>query len=82
MEKIIYNALTDKEITHEDFATIKNEERNHRELKENIRSDKEINKLIEDCKRMGINKIIKQNDKMKKLIRMQNIKYKYFIDIL
>ena len=31
---------------------------------------------------MGINKIIKQNDKMKKLIRMQNIKYKYFIDIL
>ena len=37
---------------------------------------------MEDCKRMGINKIIKQNDKMKKSIRMQNIKYKYFIDIL
>ena len=31
---------------------------------------------------MGINKIIKQNDKMRKLITMQNIKYKYFTDIL
>ena len=37
IESKISEALIDNEISHEDFITIINEERNYRELKENIR---------------------------------------------
>ena len=36
-ERKISEALISNEISHEDFMTIINEERNYRELKENIR---------------------------------------------
>ena len=61
----------DNEISHEDFTTIRNEERTHRELKESIRMMKsqgsgiERDKVIEDGKRMGIDKTIKQNKNIK-----------------
>ena len=37
IESKISEALIDNEISHEDFITIINEERNYRELKESIR---------------------------------------------
>ena len=37
IESKISKALMDKEITHEDFETITNEEKKYRELKESIR---------------------------------------------
>ena len=37
IESKIFEALINNEITHEDFMTIVNEERNYLELKENIR---------------------------------------------
>ena len=37
IESKIYEALINNEISHEDFITIINEERNYRELKESIR---------------------------------------------
>ena len=52
----ISEALINNEISHEDFITIINEERNYRELKEGIRimnsqrSDTEEIKLIEEVK--------------------------------
>ena len=36
IESKIYEALINNQISHEDFMTIINEERNYRELKENI----------------------------------------------
>ena len=42
IERIISKALIDKEISHEEFTTIINEERNYRELKESIRMMKII----------------------------------------
>ena len=56
----------DNKISHEDFTTTINEEKNYWELKECItmtksqRSDNEKNNL-EEGKRMGINEIIRQN---------------------
>ena len=58
----------DNEISHEDFETIINEEKNYRELKESIRmmnshrSDTEKVSLIEEGKKLGINKVIKRNE--------------------
>ena len=71
IENTISKALKDNEISHEDFTTIRNEERTHRELKESIRMMKsqgsgiESDKVIEDGKRMGIDKTIKQNKNIK-----------------
>ena len=71
IENTISKALKDNEISHEDFTTIRNEERTHRELKESIRMMKsqgsgiERDKVIEDGKRMGIDKTIKQNKNIK-----------------
>ena len=56
------------EISHEDFETIINEEKKYRELKESIgmmnsqRSDAEKFNLIEEGKKIGINKVIKHNE--------------------
>ena len=36
-ERTISKSLIENEISHEDFTTITNEERNYRELKESIR---------------------------------------------
>ena len=70
IENIISKALTDNEISPEDLTTIMNEERNYRELNESIRmiksqrSDIKRNRLMEDDKRKGIDKIIRQNERI------------------
>ena len=67
IESKISEALINNEISHEDFTTIINEEKNYRELKESIRmmktqgSDTEKNYLIEEGKRKGIDEITRQN---------------------
>ena len=54
-------------MSHEDFATIINEEKNHRELKKSIRMmktqriDAEKNNLIDEGKRKGIDKTNRQS---------------------
>ena len=78
IENKISKALTDNEISHEDFETIINEEKKYRELKESIRmmniqrSDAEKVNLIEEDKNIGINEAIKHNE-----IINNNFKYKY-----
>ena len=77
IENKIFKALTDNEISHEDFETIINEEKKYRELKESIRmmniqrSDAEKVNLIEEGKNIGINEAIKHNE-----IINNNFKYK------
>ena len=67
IESKISEALINNEISHEDFMTIINKEKKYRKLKENIRmmntqrkDSKKIN-LIEEGKKIGINKVIKRN---------------------
>ena len=61
-------ALINNEISHEDFETIINEEKNYQEWNETIRvmesqrSDIEKDNLIEDDKRTGTDEIIRQNN--------------------
>ena len=77
IENKISKALTDNEISHEDFETIINEEKKYRESKESIRmmniqrSDAEKVNLIEERKNIGINEAIKHNE-----IINNNFKYK------
>ena len=65
IESKISEALINNEISHEDFMTILNEEKKYRELKESIRmmnsqrSDVEKISLIEEGKKIGINKVIR-----------------------
>ena len=65
IESKISEPLINNEISHEDFTTIINEE--NCKLKESIRirrtqrSDTEKNNLVEEDKRKGIDKIIRQN---------------------
>ena len=67
IESKISKALINNEISHEDFTTIIDEERNYHKLKENIRMIKnqrggiERNKLIEDGERIDIDEIVRQN---------------------
>ena len=78
IENEISKALMDNEISHEDFETIINEEKKYREFKESIRmmssqrSDAEKVNLIEEGKKIGINKAVKRNE-----IINNNLKYKY-----
>ena len=64
IESKISEALTNNEISHEDFMTIINEEKKYRELKESIRmmnsqrSDTEKINLIEEGKKIGIDEVI------------------------
>ena len=64
IESKIFEALINNEIKHEDFTTLIDEEKKYRELKENIRmmnsqrSDAEKNNLIEEGKKIAINKVI------------------------
>ena len=66
IESKIYEALIN-ETSHENFMTIINEEKKYRELKESIRmmnsqrSDSEKINLIEEGKKVAINKVIKSN---------------------
>ena len=66
IESKISEALMKNEINHEDFMIIIGEEKKYRELKESIRmmssqrSDTEKNNLIENGKKIAINKVIKQ----------------------
>ena len=68
IESKISEALINNEISHEDFTTIINEEKKYRELKESIRmmnsqrSDVEKISLIEEGKKISINKVIKRNE--------------------
>ena len=64
----ICEALINDEISHEDFVTIINEEKNYRELKESIRmmnsqrSDLEKISLIKEGKKISINEVIQHNE--------------------
>ena len=64
IENKISKALTDNEISHEDFETIINEEKKYRELKESIRmlniqkSDAEKVNLIEEGKKQVSMKLL------------------------
>ena len=57
-----------KLVIHEDLIAIFNEEKNYQELKESIRmmnsqrDDTEKYNLIEECKKIGIDEIIKHNE--------------------
>ena len=68
IESKISETLIDNEISHDYFTTIINEEKNYCELKEikrtmkSQRSDTETNSLIEEGKKMGVSKIIRQNN--------------------
>ena len=67
IEALISQTLISSEISRDDFLTITNKGENYRSLKEDIRmiksqgSDTEKKKLIEEGKRIGINKIFRQN---------------------
>ena len=76
IERKISEALINKEISHEDFMTIINEEKTYREQKENIRmmnsqrSDVERINLIQEGKKIGINKIVKRNETIKNSLKL------------
>ena len=65
VESKISEALISKEISHEDFTRIINEEKEYCGLKESIRmmktqrSDTEKNNSIEESKRTGIDQVIR-----------------------
>ena len=67
IENKMSEELVNNEISHEDFTTIINEEKNYCELKECIRimkiqrNDTDKNNLIEEGKRKGIDEVIRQN---------------------
>ena len=68
IETMMSKVLIDSEISHKEYATIINEEEKYRRLKEDTRmmksqrNDAEKDKLIREGKRIGINKIIWQNN--------------------
>ena len=70
-------SLMDNVIIHEDFATIINEERNYLEIKKSIRmiksqrSDIKRNKLIDDGKRIIIDEISRQNERINNNLKSQ-----------
>ena len=67
-ESKISEALINNDISHKDFMTIINEEKNYRELKESIRmmnsqrSDLEKISLIKEGKKISINEVIQHNE--------------------
>ena len=68
IERKISKTLINNAISHEDFITITNEEKEYWELKQSIRmmnsqrSDAEKNNLIEEGKEIGISEFIKGNE--------------------
>ena len=79
IESTISKVLLDNEISHEDFTTIINEERNYCKLKENIRmmksqrSNIEKNKLIKDDKKVDIDEMIRQNERINNNLKCKKI---------
>ena len=77
IESKISEALTNNEISHEDFMIIINEERSYREFNESIRmmnsqrSDTEKINLIEEGKKLGINEVIKRNEIINNKLKSQ-----------
>ena len=77
IESKISEALTNNEISHEDFMIIINEERSYREFNESIRmmnsqrSDTEKINLIEEGKKIGINEVIKRNEIINNKLKSQ-----------
>ena len=77
IESKIFEVLINNDISHEDFMTIINEERNYRESKEGIRmmnsqrSDTEKINLIEEGKKIGIDEVIKRNDIINNSLKSQ-----------
>ena len=75
IESKIYEALINNEISHEDFMTFLNDEKQYRELKESIRmmnsckSDAEKVSLIEEVKKIGINEVIERNEIINKSLK-------------
>ena len=75
IESKISEVLINKEISHEDFMTILNEENKYREIKESIRmmnsqrSDVEKVSLIEEGKKIGINQVIKHKEIINKSLK-------------
>ena len=73
----ISEALRNNEISHEDFMTIINEEKNYRELKESIkmmnsqRNDTEKVNLIEEGKNIDIDEVIKCNEIINNSLKSQ-----------
>ena len=66
IERKISEAIINNEITHEDFTTIINKEKNYRGLKKSIRmiiqrSNIEKNNLTEESKRKSVDEITRQN---------------------
>ena len=66
IERKISEALINNEISHEDFTTIINKEKNYRRLKKSIgmviqRNNIEKNNLTEESKRKSVDKIIRLN---------------------
>ena len=79
IESKISEALTNNEISHEEFMTIINEERNYQELKESIRmmnSQRNYTaktNLIREGKKQVLMKLL---NAVKLLITVENLKYK------
>ena len=69
-ESKISKALINNDISHKDFMTIINEEKNYRELKESIRMmniqriDTEKNNLIEDGKKQALMKLLSKRNEI------------------
>ena len=80
-KKVISKALTDFDISHDEFILVINKEHNHFRLEESIRAkdnqlgDFEQDKLIEYSKRIGIDEIYRQNDRqsLKLKTEVQNL---------
>ena len=77
IESKMTKALINNEISHEDFMTIINEERNYRELKESITMMKSRRRktgkiiLIEESKKIGIGEVIKHNEIINNSLKSQ-----------
>ena len=77
IESKTFEALINNEINHEHVMTIINEEKKYRELKESIRmmkrqrSDTERINLIEEGKKIGIDKVIKRNEIINSSLKSQ-----------
>ena len=69
-ESKISKALINNDISHKDFMTIINEEKNYRDLKESIRMmnsqriDTEKNNLIEDGKKQALMKLLSKRNEI------------------
>ena len=66
IERKISEAIINNEITHKDFTTIINKEKNYRRLKKSIRmiiqrSNIEKNNLTEESKRKSVDEITRPN---------------------